>query len=40
MKFTAPTNRNLYPPGYYMLFYVNERGQPSIAKMVRLHEKV
>ncbi len=40
VKFTAPTNQNLYPPGYYMLFYVNERGQPSRAKMVRLQEKV
>ena len=38
MTFTAPTNRDLYPPGYYMLFYVNNQGQPSIAKMVRLGE--
>ena len=36
VKYTAPTNRDLYPPGYYMLFYVNNQGQPSIAKMVRL----
>ncbi len=36
VTFTAPTNRHLYPPGYYMLFYVNNQGQPSIAKMVRL----
>ncbi|MGA7498119.1 MAG: galactose oxidase early set domain-containing protein [Isosphaeraceae bacterium] len=38
VQYTAPTNRDLYPPGYYMLFYVNNQGQPSIAKMVRLGE--
>jgi hypothetical protein len=34
---TAPENRNLYPPGYYMLFYVNGKGKPSEAAIVRLH---
>ena len=38
VTFTAPTNQHLYPPGYYMLFYVNNQGQPSIAKVVRLGE--
>ncbi|MBV8318720.1 MAG: DUF1929 domain-containing protein, partial [Planctomycetaceae bacterium] len=38
VTFTAPSNQHLYPPGYYMLFYVNKHGQPSIAKMVRLGE--
>jgi hypothetical protein len=38
VQYTAPSNRHLYPPGYYMLFYVNNQGQPSIAKMVRLGE--
>lgn len=32
----APTDTNLYPPGYYMLFYVNGRGKPSKAAMVQL----
>lgn len=32
----APSNANLYPPGYYMMFYVNEDGKPSEAVMVRL----
>ncbi len=39
VQYTAPDNRNLYPPGYYMLFYVNKDDQPSIAKMVRLGDK-
>jgi hypothetical protein len=32
----APANANVAPPGYYMLFLVNEAGVPSIAKFVRL----
>ncbi|MBP0017926.1 MAG: DUF1929 domain-containing protein [Cyanobacteria bacterium SBLK] len=36
IKFTAPDNADLYPSGYYMMFYVNEIGKPSVAKMVRL----
>ncbi|NET08508.1 MAG: DUF1929 domain-containing protein [Symploca sp. SIO2B6] len=36
VTFTAPTNANLYPPGYYMMFYVNDLGKPSTAKMVKL----
>ena len=31
-----PTNPNLVPPGYYMLFIVNRRGIPSVAKWVRV----
>jgi galactose oxidase-like protein/List-Bact-rpt repeat protein len=30
----APPNRNLAPPGRYMLFLVNPAGVPSVAKMV------
>jgi FtsP/CotA-like multicopper oxidase with cupredoxin domain/sugar lactone lactonase YvrE len=30
-----PANPNLVPPGYYMLFIVNRRGVPSVAKWVR-----
>ncbi len=36
VTFTAPTNANLYPPGYYMMFYVNDIGKPSEAKFVKL----
>ncbi len=36
VTFTAPTNRHTNPPGYYMLFYVNAKGKPSRAAMVRL----
>ncbi|MBW4638260.1 MAG: DUF1929 domain-containing protein [Gloeocapsa sp. UFS-A4-WI-NPMV-4B04] len=36
IKFKTPKNANLYPPGYYMMFYLNELGKPSHAKMVKL----
>ncbi|MGB5632341.1 MAG: galactose oxidase early set domain-containing protein, partial [Waterburya sp.] len=36
LSFTAPTNAHLYPPGYYMMFYLNDLGKPSHAKMVKL----
>lgn len=36
ISFTAPDNANLYPPGYYMMFCVNDNGKPSVAKMVKL----
>jgi hypothetical protein len=32
----APANANLAPPGYYMLFLINEAGVPSVAAFVRL----
>ncbi|MGB8702258.1 MAG: galactose oxidase-like domain-containing protein, partial [Thermosynechococcaceae cyanobacterium] len=32
----APTNSNLAPPGYYMLFAVDNNGVPSVAKFVRM----
>jgi galactose oxidase len=31
---TAPTNRNLCPPGPYMLFILNESGVPSVARVM------
>lgn len=34
----APTNPNLYPPGYYMLFYVNNSGKPSVAPVVNINK--
>ena len=35
---TAPANRNAAPPGYYMLFLINDQGVPSVAKFVKLEE--
>ncbi len=34
----APFNRNLLPPGFYMLFVIDEAGSPSVATMIRIHE--
>ncbi|MFM5890154.1 MAG: galactose oxidase-like domain-containing protein [Dolichospermum sp.] len=36
VEFTAPDNANLYPPGYYMMFYLNDVGKPAKAKIVKL----
>jgi hypothetical protein len=36
INFQAPTNAHLYPPGYYMMFYLNDVGKPSHAKMIKL----
>jgi hypothetical protein len=33
---TAPSNRNLCPPGHYMLFLLNENGVPSVAKIIKI----
>ena len=33
---TAPPNGNIAPPGYYMLFILNNSGVPSIAKFVQI----
>ncbi len=38
LEFTAPNNAHLYPPGYYMMFYLNDIGKPSHAKIVRLEK--
>ncbi|OZG70791.1 galactose oxidase [Hahella sp. CCB-MM4] len=35
-RLTTPLNSNIAPPGYYMLFALNENGVPSEAKMVKL----
>lgn len=32
----SPANRNLAPPGHYLLFLVNANGVPSVAKVIRL----
>ncbi|HEU5039601.1 MAG TPA: galactose oxidase-like domain-containing protein [Gemmatimonadales bacterium] len=36
LRITAPANRNVAPPGYYMLFVLNGSGVPSVAKMIKL----
>jgi hypothetical protein len=36
LNVTAPSNRNLTPPGHYMLFLINSRGVPSIARIVQI----
>ncbi len=33
---TAPTNANLAPPGYYMLFVINSKGVPSVARIIQV----
>jgi hypothetical protein len=32
-----PTNRNILPPGYYMLFIVNESDIPCVAPFVKVN---
>jgi Domain of unknown function (DUF1929)/IPT/TIG domain len=34
---TAPPNSNIAPPGYYMLFLINNKGVPSVASFVLLN---
>jgi hypothetical protein len=36
LSVTAPANANLAPPGHYMLFLVDQRGVPSVAKIVQI----
>ncbi len=36
VTFKAPSNPHMYTPGYYMMFYVNDKGKPAVAKMVQL----
>jgi hypothetical protein len=33
---TVPSNPNVAPPGYYMLFILNGAGVPSVAHMIRI----
>jgi Ca2+-binding RTX toxin-like protein len=35
---SLPTNPNILPPGYYMLFIINNKGVPSVAKLLRVDE--
>lgn len=36
VRLTAPASTKIAPPGYYMLFLLNERGVPSVSRFVRL----
>jgi len=36
LNLTAPTNGNLAPPGYYMLFLVDSTGVPSVASWIQV----
>jgi len=36
LNVTAPSNPNLAPPGYYMLFILNGNGVPSVAQIIRI----
>lgn len=36
----APADANLAPPGYYMLFIVNDQGVPSVASFVKVEAPV
>ena len=36
LSVSLPKNSNLTPPGYYMLFLVNQAGVPSIAQFVQV----
>jgi galactose oxidase len=36
LKVTAPSSRNLAPPGHYLLFILNRNGVPSAGKIIQL----
>ena len=36
LQATAPVDAALAPPGYYMMFLIDDKGVPSVAKMVKL----
>jgi Galactose oxidase-like, Early set domain len=38
VQVTAPANKGDAPPGYYMLFLINNLGVPSVAKFIRLRD--
>jgi hypothetical protein len=37
LNVTAPSNPNITPPGYYMLFILNSNGVPSVANIVQIN---
>lgn len=36
LQITAPDNRNIAPPGHYMLIVLNNSGVPSVSKIIRV----
>jgi len=36
LNVVAPSNRNLTPPGHYMLFVLDRNGVPSVSRMIRI----
>jgi galactose oxidase len=36
LNIVAPSDPNLTPPGHYMLFLLNDKGVPSIAKIIQI----
>ncbi|WP_437337361.1 CBM96 family carbohydrate-binding protein [Sorangium sp. So ce394] len=36
LNVTAPSNRNVCPPGHYMLFILNNLGVPAVARIVQI----
>ena len=40
VELTAPVDGNMAPPGYYMLFLLDDTGVPSVARFVRLGDDV
>ena len=36
LTIAAPNNRNITPPGHYMLFILNQSGVPSVATIIRI----
>jgi hypothetical protein len=36
VQVSVPANRNIAPPGWYMLFLVNDNGVPSVARWIHL----
>lgn len=36
LNVTSPSNRNLAPPGHYMLFILNGNSVPSVARIIRI----
>lgn len=36
LAITAPANRNIAPPGHYLLFLINDDGVPSVGKIIQV----
>jgi hypothetical protein len=37
LRITAPANAQLAPPGYYLLFILDDCGVPSMGRFIQLH---